>query len=67
MKAMLSEIKENVQGANSKGKETGTQINDLGKEEINIQPKQNEQKEFKKMREGLGTSRTTLNVTTSEL
>ena len=29
MKAMLSEIKENVQGTNSDGKETGTQINDL--------------------------------------
>ena len=27
MKAMLSEIKENVQGTNSDGKETGTQIN----------------------------------------
>ena len=34
---MQSEIKENVQGTNSKGKETGTQINDLEKEEINIQ------------------------------
>ena len=30
MKAMQSEIKENVQGTNSDGKETGTQINDLG-------------------------------------
>ena len=29
MKAMLSETKENVQGTNSDGKETGTQINDL--------------------------------------
>ena len=29
MKAMLSEIKENVQGTNSEGKETGTQINTL--------------------------------------
>ena len=29
MKAMLSEIKENVQGANSDGKETRTQINNL--------------------------------------
>ena len=27
MKAILSEIKENVQGTNSDGKETGTQIN----------------------------------------
>ena len=40
---MKSEIKENVQGANSNGKETRTQINSLEqKEEINIQPEQNE-------------------------
>ena len=44
MKAMKSEIKENVQGTNSEGKETGTQINGLEqKEEINIQPEQNEE------------------------
>ena len=44
MKAMLSEIKENVQGTNSDGKETGTQINSLEKkEEINIQPEQNKE------------------------
>ena len=42
MKAMLSEIKENVQGTNSDGKETMTQINDLEqKEEINIRLEQN--------------------------
>ena len=29
MKAMKSKIKQNVQGANSDGKETGTQINSL--------------------------------------
>ena len=39
MKAMLSETKENVQGTNSDGKETGTQINGVDqKEETNIQP-----------------------------
>ena len=39
MKAMKSEIKKNIQGTNSEGKETGTQINDLEKkEEINIHP-----------------------------
>ena len=38
VKAMKSEIKENIQGANSEGKGTGTQINSLEKEEINIQP-----------------------------
>ena len=44
VKAMKSEIKENVQGTNSEGKETGTQINSLDqKEEINVQPEQNEE------------------------
>ena len=39
MKAMVSEIKENVQGTNSDRKETGTHINSLEqKEEGNIQP-----------------------------
>ena len=33
MKAMLRETKENVQGTNSDGKETGTQINNLEQEE----------------------------------
>ena len=44
VKAIQSEIKENVQGTNSKGKETGTQINNLEqKEEINIQLEHNEE------------------------
>ena len=43
VKAMQSEMKRNVQGTTSEGKETGTQINDLEqKEEINIQVEQNE-------------------------
>ena len=66
---MLSEIKENVQETNSNGKETGTQINGLEqKEEINIQPEQNEErnKNSKKKMRGLGTSGTTLNVPASE-
>ena len=61
VKAMKSEIKENIQGTNSDGKETGTQINSLEqKEEINIQPEQNEETRIKKKknRRGLGTSRT---------
>ena len=33
VKAIQSEIKENVQGTNSKGKETGTQINNLERKE----------------------------------
>ena len=44
VKAMKSEIKENVQGTKSEGKETRTQINDLDqKEERNIQPEHNEE------------------------
>ena len=53
MKAMKSEIKGNVQGTNKDGKESRTQINDLGqKEEINIQPEQNEETRIQKMRRG---------------
>ena len=67
MKAMLSEIKENVQGTNNNRKETGTQTNGVDqKEERNIQPEQNEETRIQKMRRGLGTSRTTLNIPTSK-
>ena len=49
VKAMQSEIKKNIQRTNNKGKETGTQINDLDrKEEINIQPEQNKETRIKK-------------------
>ena len=42
VKAMQSEIKKNLQGTNSEGKKTRTQINNLEqKEEINIQLEQN--------------------------
>ena len=45
VKAMQSEIKKNIQGTNSEGKENGTQINDLEQnEEIRI---------FKKVRRGV--------------
>ena len=54
VKAMKSEIKENVQGTNSEEKETGTQINGLEqKEEINIQPEQNEERKIQKNEERL--------------
>ena len=44
MKDTQSEIKQNIQGTNSDRKETRTQINNLEqKEEINIQPEQNEE------------------------
>ena len=65
VKAMKSEIKENVQRTNSEGKEARTQINGLDqKEERNIQPEQNEETKIQKKRRGLGTSGTTLNVPT---
>ena len=68
MKAMLRETNENVQGTNSDGKETGTQINgvDQRKKETSNQKRMKKQ-EFRKMRRGLGTSRTSLNVPTSKL
>ena len=53
-KAMKSEMKKNVQGTNSEGKETGTQINDLDqKEEMNIQLEQNEETRIQKNEERL--------------
>ena len=54
VKVMKSEIKEDVQGTNNDGRETGTQINGLEqKEEINNQPQQNEEQEFEKNEERL--------------
>ena len=54
MKAMQNEIRENVQGTKSDGKETGTQINSLDqKEEINIRPEQNEEIRIQKNEERL--------------
>ena len=51
MKAMLSEVKENVQGTNSDGKETRTQINDLEHKEERNNPNRKKKQEFKKLRE----------------
>ena len=54
MKAMLKETKENVQGTNSDGKETGTQVNGVDqKEERNIQPEKNEETRIQKNEERL--------------
>ena len=65
VKAMQSKIK--VQGTNSEGKETRTQINGLEqKEEINIQLKQNEETRIQKSEERLRNSGTTLNIPTSK-
>ena len=52
MKATQSEIKKYIQGTNSEGKETRTQINDLEQnQEINIQQEQNEETRIKKKNE----------------
>ena len=54
MKAMLRETKENVQGTNSGGKETETQIHIVDqKEERNIQPEKNEETRIRKNEERL--------------
>ena len=54
MKAMPRETKENVQGTNCDGKETGTQINGVDqKEERNIQPEKNEETRTRKNEERL--------------
>ena len=54
MKPVLRETKENVQGTNSDGKETGTQINSVDqKEERNIQPEKNEETRTRKNGERL--------------
>ena len=52
--SMQSEMKRNVQGTNSDRKETGTQISSLEqKEEIDIQPEQNEEIRIQKNEERL--------------
>ena len=49
MKATQSAIWQNIQGTNSEGKEARTQNNNLEqKEEINLQPEQNEETRIKK-------------------
>ena len=54
MKAKQNEIKQYIQITNSDGKETGTQINNAEqKEEINVQPEQNEETRIQKNEERL--------------
>ena len=50
---MKNEIKENIRGTNSDRRETRTQINNLEKKEINIQPEQNEETRIQKIEERL--------------
>ena len=54
MKSVLRETKDNVQGTNSDGKETGTQINSVDqKEERKVQPEKNEETRIQKDEERL--------------
>ena len=54
MKFIQSEIEKSIQGTNSEGKETGTQINNLEqKGEINMQLEQNEETKIQKSEERL--------------
>ena len=55
---MLRETKENVQGTNSEAKETGTPIKGVDQKEETSNQKRMKKQEFRKMRRGLGTSRT---------
>ena len=49
MKVTPSEIKKNLQGTNSEGKEAGVQINDLEyKEEVSIHPEQQKETRIQK-------------------
>ena len=54
MKATQSELKQNIQGTNSEGKETRIQINNWEqKEELSIQLEQNEETRIQKNEERL--------------
>ena len=52
MKAIQSEIKENIQGTNSERRETGTQIHNLDQKEETFNQNRMKKQEFKKMRRG---------------
>ena len=68
MKAMLRKTKENVQGTNSDGKESGTQTNGVDqKEERNIQPEKNEETRIQKNEERLRNLQDIFKCPTSEL
>ena len=53
LKAVLREIKENVQGTNSDGKETGTQINGVDQKEERNNQEQKEEPRIQKNEEKL--------------
>ena len=55
---MKSEVKENIEGTNTEGKETRTQINDLEQKEETANQKRMKKQEFKKVKRVLQTSGT---------
>ena len=63
MKPMLRETKENIQGTNSNGKETGlkSMVWTRRKKETSNQKRRKKQ-EFGKMRRGLGTSLSLIHI-----
>ena len=56
IKVPLCEIKKNLQGTNSDGNETRTQINSVDQKEETFNQNRMKKQEFKKMKRGLGTS-----------
>ena len=67
MKAMQSEIKENVQGTNMTGRKLGLKSMIWARrKKLPFNQNTMKKQEFKKMRRGLGTSGTTLSIPTSE-
>ena len=52
VKAMQSEIKKNIEGTNSEGKKTGTQINNLEQKKETFNWNRMKKQEFKRMRRG---------------
>ena len=53
VKIIQTEIKQNIQGIKSEGKEIVTEINNLRKEEISMQPEQKEETSIQKNKESL--------------
>ena len=66
MKVALCELKKNLQGTNSDGKETRTQNNGLDQKEETFNQNKMKKQENKKNEEPLRNLQASLNVTTSE-
>ena len=63
---MQNGIKKSIQETNSERKEIGTQINVWEQKEETFNQNRMKKQEFKKMRRGIGTCRTSLNVPTTK-